>query len=243
MSDFVFRHFTVKQEQSAMKIGTDSVLLGCICDVKHASTVLDIGTGTGILALMTAQRCTASIDAVEMDEFAAPEAGGNFMKSPWSDRVKLYHTSIQQFAEISNRQYDLIISNPPYYKAVNHSKIGDEQRSRARHDDGLSFEALIGCVLKLLLPTGSFWVILPMHEAAAFKQLVNDQLYLTRQINLIPKPGKAANRQIMQFGKQQQQLKETDFIIYDEDNSPSLAYKQIAREFYTGAQFRLDEKL
>ncbi|MES2690691.1 MAG: methyltransferase [Bacteroidota bacterium] len=240
MSEFVFRHFTVIQEQSAMKIGTDSVLLGCLCDVKKVSSVLDIGSGTGILALMLAQRCHANIDAVEMDEPAAREAGQNFRNSPWSERLNLYHQSIQQFAEEKQGQYDLIISNPPYYKAGNNLQIEDEQRSKARHDKGLPFEELISSVLKLLQPTGSFWLILPVNEAADFKGLVKDELHLVKQINLVPKPGKAANRLVMQFTYEEQQLVEEDFTVYNADNTPSERYKQAARDFYTGAQFKPD---
>lgn len=241
MSEFVFRHFTVKQEQSAMKIGTDSVLLGCLCEVENVSSLLDIGSGTGILALMLAQRCNANIDAVEMDELAAQEAAQNFGNSPWADRLTLYHTSIQQFAEKNSKQYDLIISNPPYYKAKDHSKIEDEQRSRARHDQGLSFEELISCVLKFLAPTGSFWLIIPVYEATVFKELAKDKLHLLKQVNLIPKPSKPANRVVMQFAQNPKQLLEEDLVIYEQDNRPSLVYKRIARDFYTGAQFKLDK--
>lgn len=242
MSEFVFRHFTVKQERSAMKIGTDSVLLGCICEVKDVDSLLDIGTGTGILALMLAQRCNGNIDAVETDELAAQEAEQNFRNSEWSKRLNLYHTSIQQYAAKANKQYGLIISNPPYYKAAAHSKIEDEQRSKARHDLGLPFEELISSVLRLLMPGGSFWLILPVHEAAIFNDVAKDKLHLVKQVNLIPKPGKPANRLVMQFAREQRKLQEEDLIIYDQDNMPSLAYKRLARDFYTGSQFKLDEE-
>lgn len=239
MSEFVFRHFSVKQEKSAMKIGTDSVLLGCFCEVDHARHVLDIGTGTGLLALMLAQKSNAVIDAVEADGPAATEAAGNFEASPWSQRLFLHHQSIQDYTTVCKKKYDVIISNPPYFKAGDNVKISDEQRSRARHDASLTFQELANVVKQLLDEEGSFWLILPVAEAAQFKQSGKEyDLFCYQSVSIIPKSGQPANRLIMQFGLEERTGVEKAFVVYHADNTPSAAYKQIARDFYTGHQFR-----
>lgn len=224
-----------------MKIGTDSILLGCLCDVKNIDSALDIGCGTGILALMLAQRSFATIDAVEIDELAAKEAQHNFRNSPWSERLSVHNGPIQQFTAQTSKTYDLVISNPPYYPANHHFSVEDEQRSKARHDKELSFETLAQCVFKLLSSPGSFWLILPVQEASLFKQRASESgLYLRTQINLVPKPGKAVNRVVMQFSKQEGDVAEEDLVIYETDQTPSLRYKQLAQEFYTGKQFVIE---
>jgi tRNA1Val (adenine37-N6)-methyltransferase len=239
MSEFVFRHFTVRQEKSAMKIGTDSVLLGCCCEAANAQQVLDIGTGTGLLALMLAQKSHALIDAVEADEPAALEASDNFKASRWHERLFLHHQTIQQYTLNCKKKYDVIISNPPYFKTGKNVHISDEQRSRARHDAGLSFDELAEIVKQLLHPGGSFWLILPAAEAALFKQTASGRkLYCYQAINARPKADQAVNRIIMQFGLHNQACEEKEFVVYRSDNTPSIEYKQLARDFYTGSQFR-----
>ena len=157
MSDFVFKHFTVRQQHSAMKIGTDSVLLGCLVEINHSTRILDIGTGTGLLALMLAQRSNANIVAVEVDELAAMEATFNFKQSKWAHRITLHHKSIQQFSKEQHPKFDLIVSNPPYYAIQQHSAIAQKTRSIARHTNLLSYLTMgyTHAILKACLPNYS----------------------------------------------------------------------------------------
>ncbi len=238
MSVFVFKQFAVQQQHSAMKIGTDSVLLGCLVDVTQATSVLDIGTGTGLLSLMMAQRnAQALIDAVEIDEQAALEAQHNFEASPWANRLKIYTHSIQEFAASTNNKYQLIISNPPYFLAGKNYEITNEQRLTARQNSTLPFDELATVVAQLLSPIGSFWLILPTAEAGVFLTQANG-LYLHQQINLVQKEGKEANRVIMQLGLQHAEITTSTLVVFNADGTPTEAYKKIARDFYTGKQFQ-----
>lgn len=240
MSEFTFKQFTVKQQNSAMKIGTDSVLLGCLVEVEHAQQILDIGTGTGILALMCAQRSSATIDAVEIDEQAALEADHNFKKSKWSNRLKVHHQSLQMFVNTCPCLYDVIISNPPYFVKNSNFSIEDEQRSKARHDADLPLNDLAKYAHQLLKDEGSFWLILPTQEAQLFSNYASEAgLFLKQQTVLFPKSNKASNRVIQQWCKHETTATNNSFVIYETNGEPTLAYKKIAQEFYIGKQFQL----
>lgn len=240
MSDFVFKHFTIRQQLNAMKIGTDSVLLGCLLKTDDATHILDIGTGTGLLALMLAQRTGAIINAVEIDEQAATEARFNFEQSKWANSITLHHSSIQQFCEGNTEQFDLIVANPPYYPFAKHAVIQQVNRSVARQTNALSFEELIQCVLKLLSPQGACWLVLPIEEGTYFIELANCHgLYLQHCIYIKPKQDKESNRMILQFTFVKKTHTTQTFIVYEADGTPTHAYKQAAAEFYTGKQFTL----
>ncbi|MFM2293328.1 MAG: hypothetical protein RIS29_3141, partial [Bacteroidota bacterium] len=143
---FRFKQFTVFHDRCAMKVGIDGVLLGCWTNVADTSMVLDIGTGTGLIALMIAQRTDAHIDAIDIDEGAFEQAMINVQASPWSSRLNVVLSSLQDF--VSDKKYDLIVSNPPYF--INSLKNPDEQRTTARHTDSLTHEELIDqCIPKL----------------------------------------------------------------------------------------------
>jgi tRNA1Val (adenine37-N6)-methyltransferase len=240
MSEFVFKQFTVKQQQSAMKIGTDSVLLGCLAEVEHAQQILDIGTGTGLLALMCAQRSSATIDAVEIDEQAATEAQFNFNASKWNNRLNIHHQSLQNYTQTCTQLYDVIISNPPYFVKHSNFSIDDEQRSKARHDADLPLNDLAQYAYQLLKEDGSFWLILPTQEAQLFAAYAKESgLFLKQQIELLPKANKPVNRVIQQWCKYQTTTINNSFVIYESNGEPTLAYKKIAQAFYTGKQFQL----
>mgnify|MGYP000963171132 FL=1 len=153
---FTFKQFTVKQERSAMKVGTDGVLLGAWTSLDNQPlSILDIGAGTGIISLLLAQRSLSeTIDAVELDENAYEECVDNFEASDWGDRLFCYHTSAQQFAEEIDDTYDLIVSNPPFY--TDHFKSENKARNKARFTDSLSFKDLTKAVSKLLSSHGFF---------------------------------------------------------------------------------------
>ena len=160
---FKFKQFSVKQAQSAMKIGTDSVLLGAWTPLNHPQSILDIGAGTGLLALMLAQRCDAlTIDAVEIDEQAYIECSENFEESPWGDRLFCYHASFEEFFTEMDESYDLIISNPPFYST------DYKTPEKARFSDALPSKQLLEGVSRLLAVEGYFSVILPYSESETF---------------------------------------------------------------------------
>ena len=166
MSTFHFQKFSVLQKHSGMKICTDAVLFGAMAPVKPGDHVLDIGTGTGVLALMAAQLGAAKITAVELTEEAFKEADINFNNSPWAERLEAVHQDIQSFTLTADPQYDLIISNPPFFE--NHLKTVNALRNTARHTDQLPFTDLIGIAGGLLSPQGLFYLLIPAQAVTKF---------------------------------------------------------------------------
>lgn len=215
-----------------MKVGTDSVLLGCLVTINNAVNCLDIGTGTGILSLMLLQRNNElQIDAIEIDEQAFIQAKNNFSSSKFTNQIQGHCCALQSF--VPNNKYDLIISNPPYFVGKNNFSIANIQRAKARHDNDLSFEDLINSVIKLLSETGKFTLILPIAEAIIFKELALQKgLFLNKEIFIKAKPSKEPNRMIMEFSLLQKDKITAEFIIYNDDNSQTEAYKNITSEFY-----------
>ncbi|WP_305268287.1 tRNA1(Val) (adenine(37)-N6)-methyltransferase [Methylobacter sp.] len=163
-----------------MKICTDAVLFGAMAPVNQGDHVLDIGTGTGVLALMAAQLGAAKVTAVELTQEAYQEADINFNNSPWAKRLEAVHQDIQSFALTADRQYDLIISNPPFFE--NHLKTVDTLRNTARHTDQLPFIDLISIAGQLLSLQGSFYLLIPAHTVAKFSaQALTAGFYLVQQ--------------------------------------------------------------
>ena len=179
-SSFKFKQFTIQQDRCAMKIGTDGVLLGAWVSLENKpQRILDIGTGTGIIALQLAQRCEAEIiEAVEINPDAFEQCVENFENSPWENRLFCYHASIQEFAKESNKKQDLIITNPPFYSE--NSKTKNEARDTARFTNALSFKKLIEVVSNLLSEEGVFALILPKKEEEKF-------IALALEFGLFPK--------------------------------------------------------
>ena len=178
MSTFKFKQFSVEQNRTAMKIGTDGVLLGAWSPIpENCYSVLDIGTGTGIIALMIAQRSNAEqIDALEIDENAYEQATENFENSPWDDRLFCFHAGLDELIDEPEDEYDLIISNPPFY--TENYKTEDEQRDLARFEDAMPFEMLIEAADLLLSENGIFSVIIPFKEEEHFLALAKEfELY------------------------------------------------------------------
>jgi tRNA1Val (adenine37-N6)-methyltransferase len=171
---FQFKQFTVKQDRCAMKVGTDGVLLGAWCPIdNHPYSVLDIGAGTGILSLMLAQRSNAEqIDAIEIDENAYEQCVENFESSPWGDRLFCFHAGLDEFVDEPEEQYDIIISNPPFYSEDYKTK--NEQRDWARFQDAMPFEDLVEAAELLLSENGIFAVIIPHKEEERFISLCAD---------------------------------------------------------------------
>jgi tRNA1Val (adenine37-N6)-methyltransferase len=226
-----------------MKVGTDSVLLGVFANHQHPVNILDIGTGSGLLALMMAQKYVhAQITGVEIDEEACLQARENCEASRFNQQIKIILADILLFEPPV--KYDLIISNPPYFRHHKSYKIQDEKRSKARHDKDLPFEKLIEYVQKSLNTEGLFWLILPVREANDFILLAEPKLYLHKQIEIKPKPSKNPNRLIMCFGLMPTDKKIIEsFTIYNDDNTPSQEYINTTKAFYLWKQFDEHEQL
>ena len=174
MSIFQFKQFAVSQDQCAMKIGTDGVLLGAWAPIdSRPNSILDIGTGTGIIALMLAQRSDAQqIDALEIDENAYEQAVDNFESSPWGDRLFCFHAGLDEFVEEPEDEYDLIVSNPPFY--VEDFRSDNAQRDLARFQEAMPFEDLVESAALLLSENGIFAVIIPFKEEENFLELAKE---------------------------------------------------------------------
>ncbi|MEI7508434.1 MAG: methyltransferase [Flavobacterium sp.] len=168
---FNFKQFTIQQDRCAMKVGTDGVLLGAWCPIdNNPFSVLDIGAGTGILSLMVAQRTNAEqLDALEIDEDAYEQCVENFEASPWSDRLFCFHAGLDEFVDEPEDEYDIIISNPPFYDED--FKTDNSQRDLARFQDALPFEDLVEAADLLLSENGIFAVIIPFKEEERFIDL------------------------------------------------------------------------
>lgn len=202
MSVFQFKQFEINQDKCAMKIGTDGVLLGAWANIAQASSILDIGTGTGVLALMAAQRnLYAKIDAVEIEPQAYEQATQNLANSKWTKRLQIFHQPIQDYAANQpTTLYDSIISNPPYFRVEASSTILNPARQQARSTASLSFDVLLDAVLQLLHPTGNFSLILPVQEGNYFIELASQKgFFVKRYIEVIPRAGKISNRLLIEL--------------------------------------------
>jgi tRNA1Val (adenine37-N6)-methyltransferase len=229
---FHFKRFSVADSQSTMKVGTDAVLLGAAADVAGTGQILEIGTGCGVIALMLAQRSDAHIDAIEIDEESVRQSRENVMQSPWHDRIKIIHRSLQDYVRLSNKNYDLVISNPPFFSRS--LKSDNEKRNISRHDEMLSFEELIRCALYLMSHKASFWVILPVKESVEFINIaVGSGLFVRTSMQIIPKPGKASHRVILELKKSPaERISERVLVIRDEYGNYTKDYVELTGEFY-----------
>ena len=194
---FRFKQFTVFQSECAMKVGTDGVLLGAWADTHNATRILDIGTGTGLLALMLAQRAPhAEITASEIDPAAVEQAAANAQNSPWGDRIRIIGGDFGK--HIFKEKFDLIVSNPPYF--CNSLKNPDEKRKTARHDDTLTQETLAKGIAEIIAKNGTACVIYPTAEGESFiKTASYFGLHCTKRTDIHPQPGSPVKRLLLQF--------------------------------------------
>lgn len=230
---FKFKQFTVAQDRCAMKIGTDAVLLGAWSNLNHNPfSILDIGSGTGVLALMLAQRSYAEvIDAIEIDENAYEQCVDNFENSPWSDRLFCYHAALDEFVEEIEDKYDLIISNPPFYSEDYKSKT--PQRDLARFEDALPFGHLIGSVSKLLSPNGTFNIIIPFKAEQEFVNLAESSSLFPNQIlRLKGTPKSEFKRSLIEFSFIKSELKIENLTIEISRHNYTREYIDLTKDFY-----------
>lgn len=230
---FKFKQFNINQDQCAMKIGTDAVLLGAWASVKkHPFSILDIGAGTGILTLMLAQRSHAElIDAIEIDNDAFEQCVDNFEQSPWGDRLFCYHASLKDFVDEIEDKYDLIICNPPFY--AEDFKTQNEQRDLARFQDAMPFEHIIECVSKLLSANGAFSVVIPFKEESIFIKMASKfDLYPKRTLHVKGNPSSEIKRSLIEFSFQTGNIEVDTLIIETERHQYTQEYINLTKDFY-----------
>ena len=231
---FQFKQFTVQQDQCAMKVCTDACVLGAWVNVENADRILDIGTGTGLLSLMIAQRNTyAAIDAVEIEAEAFYQAGENVESSPSNGRITLFHAAVQDFT--SEHLYDLIISNPPFFQSDLRSPA--EKINQAHHADTLDFAALLSSIQSLLAPEGRFAVLLPVDEGSQFRKMAEEQNWrLDHELTLFHQPNKKAFRVLMEFRNAAAAARDTvseTLNIYQEDGiTHDPKFRELLKDFY-----------
>lgn len=240
--NFRFKQFTVWHDRCAMKVGTDGVLLGAWCPLATATSegeykVLDIGTGSGLIALMLAQRATSIddtpivIDTIDIDAGAAEQAKFNFEQSPWSKLLRIYQSSLQEWQ--SEEEYDLIVSNPPYFQSS--LKNPDAQRATARHTDSLSYSELIKHSGRLLKNNGMLALVLPIEAEEDILSLAAAAGLLPSHITYVhTKPGKPAKRILIALrkGDANGNMESKHFYIESEDSPRSEEYRKLTEDFY-----------
>jgi len=235
MSDrpFQFKQFSVAQENCAMKVGTDGVLLGAWARIPEgAGSVLDIGTGTGLIALQIAQRSHCdTIDALEVEDRAFEQAVDNFENSPWSDRLFCYHASLEEFrAEIDDR-YDLIVCNPPYHDASYLSE--GSERNLARQRQQMSFESLLNAVADLLDPAGTCAFIIPYEHEREFLVLARrNDLFPERITRVRGNSGSPLKRSLIQMGRVENSASVEELILEIDRHVYTPEYVSLVRDFY-----------
>jgi tRNA1Val (adenine37-N6)-methyltransferase len=230
---FKFKQFTVQQQNCAMKVCTDACLFGAyVADMiktKAAARILDIGTGTGVLSLMLAQRVAAQIDAVEIDSAAYQQAQENFEQSPWKERLSVSNTDIVQFE--TDKKYDCIISNPPFFE--NDLKSGDSSKNKAKHDTGLTLEALIVTVKKHLNEEGILAALLPYHRVNyCIETAAKNGFYLNKKV-LVKQSDKHDHfRGILVFSRQETLFSEETIVIRNPDDKYSVRFAELLKDYY-----------
>jgi tRNA1Val (adenine37-N6)-methyltransferase len=231
---FQFKKFTVIQEKAAMKVGTDAVLLGAWTPIKnYANSILDVGTGTGIIALMLAQRCEATqIDALEIEQEAYEEAVQNFENSHWNDRLFCYHASVRDMIEYPDCEYDLIVCNPPFYSENYPSP--NEQRNLARFQEAMPFEDLIELSDLLLSENGNLCVIIPYTEVEKFCTIaLQYKLYPEKITNIKGTPASDFKRSLLCFGRKKTEGFTPDTIVIElERHDYTPEYIALTKDFY-----------
>ncbi len=230
---FTFKHFSVNQDRCAMKIGTDGVLLGAWTPlINNPYNVLDIGAGTGILSLMLAQRSNAEqIDAIEIDEDAYEQCVENFEASPWGDKLFCFHAGLDEFVDEPEDEYDLIISNPPFY--TEDYKSDNVSRDLARFEDALPFEELIEAAALLLSDNGIFSVIIPFKEEERFVSMCKElDLFPLKITRVKGTPTSEIKRSLLAFCRIEQTLLIDELVIEISRHNYTPEYIELTKEFY-----------
>ena len=214
-----------------MKVCTDSCVLGAWAQVENAKQILDIGTGTGLLSLMVAQRSEAKTTAVEIDAAAAEQAKENFEESPWKNRIVLAQKSLQQFGQENQQTFDVIICNPPFFQAS--LKSPDKAKTIAKHTEELPFEDLLHFVNRFLMPDGIFYLLLPPAEAEIFRKLAQGQnLFPVKTLHIYTQPNGKHLRTIYAYSFQEQQPYTETLFIRNPDQTYTLQFSDLLKDYY-----------
>ncbi|MCG2429628.1 MULTISPECIES: tRNA1(Val) (adenine(37)-N6)-methyltransferase [Aequorivita] len=230
---FQFKQFTIEQDRCAMQIGTDGVLLGAWVSIENNPfSILDIGAGTGVIALQLAQRSDAEmIDALEVDDNAYEQCVDNFENSPWGDRLFCYHASLGEFIEEIEDKYDLIVSNPPFYSED--YKTSDESRDLARFNDSLPFDELIFSASQLLSEEGIFAVVIPRKEEEGFLKLAEQEnLFAKRICRVKGNETSQEKRSLIAFSFEKSTPKIENLTIETSRHKYTEEYISLVNEFY-----------
>jgi tRNA1Val (adenine37-N6)-methyltransferase len=229
---FAFKQFVIKQSKCAMKVNTDGVLLGAWVVPNGSKNILEIGTGTGVIALMLAQKSSAKITAIDIDKESSEQAKLNVEESIFNN-VEVLHTSFQALTQNTQDKFDLIVTNPPYF--IGSLKSNNETRTNARHTATLPFEDIITGVKKLLNEKGKFCLILPTNEAAIFREMAqNKGLYLSKLLRVRTRSDRdTEKRHLMQFEFKETEFSESTLIIESDRNmNYSDEYKELTKDYY-----------
>lgn len=238
MEPFRFKQFQIRHDQCAMKVGTDGVLLGAWANVESAATVLDIGTGTGLIALMAAQRnAQARIQAVEVETQAYQQACINAAESPWAERIAVHHAAVQDWAaQQAAQQFDYILSNPPFFEIEQHTLTSEANRRIARSTEQLSHTELLQAAAHLLRPQGVFALVLPAQQGKRFIELAKRHaLHVLRLAQVAPRQGKPATRWLIELSPTAQELQTEHWAIRNqgkEYHDYTEQYTRLSRAFY-----------
>lgn len=226
---FKFKQFTVYHDKCAMKVGTDGVLLGAWCDVAGVRHVLDVGTGTGLIALMAAQRSEAHVTALDVDAAAVEQARENCDASPWAERIDVVQADFCSYRP--DGLFDCIVSNPPYF--VEDVHCPDKQRNMARHTAGLTFASLLERVGALLSEEGRFSVVIPTVSVADFVyQAMRNKLYLSRRTLVCTKSGVQPKRALLGFSRVENTCRESVLTIETEHHKYTPEFVELVKDFY-----------
>jgi len=229
---FRFKQFIVEDDRSTMRIGTDAILLGAWADPGQAQSILEIGTGCGVISLMLAQKSDARIDAIDIDEESIKQASANFRQSPWSEQLHPLQVSLQDLIAKGHQKYDLVITNPPYF--ISSLPSPDAKKNRARHTTNLSRQELLAGMNHFLNDKGIFLIILPEEESRKFSVLAETAgLFIQKQMRVKPKAGKPFNRVLNRFGFQPCELPlPEELVIRNQDNTFTKEYIDFTDAYY-----------
>ncbi|MBN2765093.1 MAG: methyltransferase [Paludibacteraceae bacterium] len=229
---FRFKQFSVFHDKCAMKVGIDGVLIGAWTDVTNAKNILDVGTGSGLISLMLAQRCEATITAIDIDADAVIQANENIENSVWKSRISATQITLQKFAESTDTKFDLIVSNPPFF--INALKAPEEKRNTARHTDTLTHEELIDNALKLISKNGRISIILPIEEGTKCIEYAHSKkLFCKRLLKVQPRPEKPAHRLLIELTPVECETQSSELCIENgERHSYSPEFTAIASPYY-----------
>lgn len=229
---FNFKQFSIEDQNSAMKVGTDAVLLGSWVDVENAKSILDIGTGSGVIALMLAQRSKANITGIDIQKQSIDNAQCNFENSPWPERLTSIHSSIQDYTKTCASKFDMIVSNPPFF--TNSLLSSSESKSLAKHNNELPYRELVQNAYQLLEDNGRFAVIIPSTELINFNlEATRAGFYTIKKLKIFPVEGKPLNRLIMSLSKQAKPIQQlSELTIRNKHKHFTEEYKKLTKDYY-----------